>query len=155
MNVIRPPHPSHHESKHEKWSSGKHWKFAWKNAPHFFQHLSQAFNAPAQPHQPMFWTWGNFRVPQMSLELIAKQAGCNPHQLDSFGNNVMIPTSAYGCRDGLRAILALVPEINIAGALHFSVLGEGAPQVIIPELLMAGRAMFFSTFQWPSGFVWK
>lgn len=66
------------------------------------------------------------------------QAGCNPHPLDSFGNNVMRPTSAYGNRDGLRAILALVPDINTAGALHFSVLGEGAPQIIIPELLMAG-----------------
>ena len=55
----------------------------------------------------------------------------------------MRPTSAYGSRDGLRAILALVPDINKAGALHFSVLGEGAPKIIIPELLMAGRAFFF------------
>lgn len=69
------------------------------------------------------------------------QAGCNPHMLDGFGNNLARPISAWGSSDAFRAVLALVPDINIAGGLHFAVLGEGAPQAIIPDLLIAGASI--------------
>ena len=51
----------------------------------------------------------------------------------------MLPTGAWGSIDGLRVLLEIAPGIKMHRALHFAVFGEGAPEQIIPELLLAGR----------------
>lgn len=69
------------------------------------------------------------------------EAGCNPYHLDTFGNNALVPSCAWGSVDSIRTLIAHVPDIDIGAALHFAVLGEGAPEETIPALLVAGTGM--------------
>ncbi len=66
------------------------------------------------------------------------EAGCNPYHLDTFGNNALVPSCAWGSVHSIRTLIAHVPDIDVGAALHFAVFGEGAPEETIPELLLAG-----------------
>ena len=68
-----------------------------------------------------------------------QKAKCNPHQGDTFGHNALLPICGWGSIDSLRALLEMAPGIKMHRALHIAVFGEGAPEQIIPELLLAGR----------------
>jgi len=69
---------------------------------------------------------------------ILLEAGCNPYHLDTFGNNALVPACGWGSVHSIRTLIAHVPDIDFGAALHFAVLGEGAPEETIPELLLAG-----------------
>ena len=76
---------------------------------------------------------------------VLPQAGCNPYVIDGFGSTAMRPTCCFGNLDSLQALLQHAPNMTKAGALHFSAVGEGSPQIIIPELLLAGAGFMVSS----------
>lgn len=65
------------------------------------------------------------------------QAQCNPHCISKLGHNPLPVACAFGCCESIAALLD-VPNIDINGALHLALVGEGAPVEVLLSL-MSGR----------------
>jgi len=62
------------------------------------------------------------------------QAQCNPHCISKLGHNPLPVACAFGCCESIAALLD-VPNIDINGALHLALVGEGAPVEVLLSLM--------------------
>ena len=111
------------------WSSRLPWLFSFSMIP---------ISNPAKESKFFLFDCGHKTLcNSMKSAPFHLQAQCNPHCISKLGHNPLPVACAFGCCESIAALLD-VPNIDINGALHLALVGEGAPVEVLLSL-MSGR----------------